>query len=292
MISLLTASWAAIPFAWDLGESTRHRWVMESQVALPGHVWMYADRNIDVRVRSLRTQLVVDCGAGATPGVMLCEVEDASFAGQTYPNETGRLQPVLDELDAKLTGARVELEFRPDGRLRSTEVQLNELQPSRNRRTRHTAEMLRVFVQRTFAPFDLQVPRRGLEEGGWPQYQATSMRLMSLKGTTGGGKLVHHAQHWGEDHALVATAGRATLVDGNTTDVRPIPFDTQLTGHTVLDTSRGTIEEARWEIYGTPTASAGINVRYHATRIQIRSLDPTEPVQLQATREWNEALDG
>lgn len=287
MISLFTAAHAAIPFHWDLQEGAHHRWVMESQVALPGHIWLYADQNVDVRVRSLRTQLVVDCTVTNGGDTMVCVVEDAALSGETYASERGLLQPVLDEIDAKLTGARVELELRGDGRLRGTKVELLRLRPSTNRRTRHTAEMMRVLVQRTFAPLDLQIPRRGLEEGGWPQYHSTSLQLLTLQGTAGGGKLVHHAQHWGEDRALVATAGRATLIDGATMARQPIPFDTTLTGHTVLDTRRGTLAEARWEIYGEPTASAGVTVPYQATRIQIRALGAGEPVLLGATEEWS-----
>ena len=283
---LVTSARAGIPFEWDVREGAQHRWVMESEIALPGHVWLYADQNIDVRARSLRVQLVLGCVADAVRGLFRCGVEQASLAGETYPSEYGLLKPVLDELDEKLTGASVTFSLGRDGRLRSTTVALNDLRNGKNRRTRYTSEMVRMLVQRTLSPIDLQVPRGGLEEGGWPQYHATSLQLVTLQGTAGGGRLVHHAQPWGEGLTMVATAGTATMMDGATIDLQPQMFATQITGHTVLDTARGTIAEARWEIYGEPTASTGVSGNYHASRIQIRALQPDEPVLLEPTEEW------
>lgn len=277
---------AAIPFEWDVREGAQHRWVMESEIALPGHVWLYADQNIDVRARSLRVQLVLDCTADSIRGLFRCNVEQASLAGETYPSEYGLLKPVLDELDAKLTGSELTFTLGHDGRLRSTTVSLNQLQQGRNRRTRYTAEMVRMLVQRTLSPIDLQVPRAGLEEGGWPQYHAASLQLLTLQGTAGGGRLVHHAQPWGDGLTMVSTAGEATMVDGANVDLRPLLFSTQITGHMVLDSKRGTIREAHWEIYGEPTASAGVSANYHASRIQIRALRPDEPVVLSPNEEW------
>lgn len=208
------------------------------------------------------------------------------WRGQTYASERGLLRPVLEEIDAKLTGATVRFGLREDGRLRSTKVRLNRLIPSTSRRMRHTAEIVRSLVQRTLSPLDLQIPRYGFEEGGWPQYQATSLRLLTLEGTAGGGRLVHHGSVWGEGTALVATAGRATLIDGATADLVPQMFSTRVTGHTLYDLPAGRLSEARWEILGEPTASAGVGVGFHASRIQIRAVEIDEPVRLQPTVEW------
>lgn len=273
-------------YALDTAPGRQHRWLTESEVMLPGHVWLYADQNVDVRARSLRTQLVLDCRARAEARLLHCRVEQASLAGQTYPSERGLLAPVLDEMDAKLTGAEVAIELRRDGRIRTLEVDSQRIRGSSNRRTRYMREVLRSLVMRNLFPLDIQIPHSGLEAGGWPQYDAAALDLLTLEGTAGAGRLVHHAEPWGEHRVMVATAGRATLADGATMDLKPVMFSTDLTGHTVLDTKAGTIVEARWEVHGQATASAGPNGWYHASRVQLRALTPDETLELSPTEEW------
>jgi hypothetical protein len=290
MVTLFASlAWASIPAAWDLHEHVRHRWVIESEVMLTHHLWLYADRNRDVRARGVGLQLVLDCtgqAPGARVGHLACTIDDASATGVTYPSERGRMQKVLEEMDAKLTGASLDLVMRPDGRLRTIRLVTTRLQLSQNQRTRSTDEALRTLVVRAVSAFDVDIPDAGFEEGGWPQYESTLLTLPTLQGTAGGGELVHRASRWEGDRVLVATQGQAMLIEGSLLDeATPMFLDTRITGYTVFDLAAGRVAEARWETLGEPTASAGPTQRAYAARVSVRALTLDEEVRLAPTQE-------
>lgn len=284
------------PTAWNLDEGAHHRWAIDTEVVIPGHSWVYADRNIDVRARNIGVQMVFDCIAGAPTkqaGILRCTVKDAAVTGATYPSERGRLQPILEEMDAKLTGATAEIVMRRNGRIRTVKLRSNRLVGFRNQRTRYMEEMLRILVVRAVAPFDLVIPREGIPEEAWPQYESLLLQLPGMRGTAGSGKLVHNARSHDAERFVVSTFGEAMLIDGSLIDRNvPLYLRTQLTGFTVFDTRNGEVSEAVWTGYGEPTASAGLFAQAYATKTTLRSLDPGEEVELEPTREWSPPIRG
>ncbi len=284
---------------WDLSEGAHHRWALETEVVLPWFVRLFADRNIDVRARNVGLKMVLDCTAerpGKRAGYLVCTVEDAALTGATFPNERGRLQPVLEEMDAKLTGARADLVLRPDGHIRTIKLETKSISRFRNLRTRYMEEAIRTFFVRAVAAFDVKMPRQGVTDESWPQFESTLMGLPTQKGTAGSGKLVHQADLSGsrtEGELYVASVGRATLVDGARLDNgSPYYLDTDLSGYTVFDVDGGRVDEAVWTMWGEPTASAGAFARPYASRVAVRALDPGQSIDLGPTEEWRPSWRG
>jgi len=285
----LGGAFAGVPASWDLDEGAHHRWVLETEIIYPNSVWLYADRNKDVRTRNLRLQMVLDCTAGIparNTGYLDCVIEDVSLAGTSYRSERGMLQVVLDEMDLKLTGATVDLAIRPSGRLRSVKLEPNHATWSDNRRTRYMEELMRLLVVRAVAPFDLILPAEGLGEYSWPQYESLILSLPSQSGTAGSGRIVHLARRYDGDRMLVSSVGKAMLVDGaGLNNNRAVYLATEATGFTVFDITSGRVDEAVWTVFGEPTASAGILARSYTNRTVLRALLPGEEVTLQPTEE-------
>ncbi|MEZ4321033.1 MAG: hypothetical protein R3F61_26375 [Myxococcota bacterium] len=288
---VLATADAAVPVSWDLAAGAHHRWAVDTEVVLPGMMWLYSDRNRDVRARNVGIQWVFDCTASEPTrnvGVLDCTIEDASVTGATFPSERGRLQPVLEEMDAKLTGARVQLVMRPDGRVRTVKLEANELAGFRNRRTRYMEEALRTLMIRGLASFDVVMPRNGITDDEWVQFDSLLLTLPTQKGTAGSGRIVHKAQPHDATRVIVSSIGGGVLVDGGTMELgSPRYLDTQLTGYTVFDREAGHVSEALWTTYGEPTASAGVFAQAYAARTSLRALAPDESVELGPTYEWS-----
>jgi hypothetical protein len=275
---------------WDLREGAHHRWALETEIVLPWFVRLFADRNIDVRARNIGLKMVLDCTAeapGKRAGYLRCTVEDAAFTGATFPNERGRLQPVLEEMDRKLTGATADLILRPNGHLRTVKLQTQRISPFRNQRTRYMEEAIRTFFVRAVAVFDIKMPRGGVTDASWPQFESELMGLPTQKGTAGAGRLVHIADRTDPTQLYVSSVGRATLVDGAHLEVgSPYYLETDFTGYTVFDLESGRVDEAVWTTWGEPTASAGVFARPYANRVAARALEAGQTIDLGATEEW------
>lgn len=276
-----------IPAQWDLEPGTQHRWHVQTEMNVPGHVWVFADKNLDVRAHNLGMQAVVDCTVGERRRRAVdvaCVLTDVSLSGATYAYERGTLQPVLEEMDAKLTGAPLELVFGTDGRIRHVDIEPNELVGFSNRRLRFMDQWMRSFVMRAVAPLDLSIPDDGMPAGGWPHEQALLVSLPQLTGTPGRVKMTHHAERYDAERALVRSGGRGVLRSGGMT------LDMTLDGHTVFDLEAGRVSEAAWTVHGRPSPSSGILVRDYKITHYLQALGSDDSVTLPPTIEWGASV--
>ena len=217
---------------------------------------------------------------------LACRIDDAAWTGMTFPSETGRLQPVLEELDAKLTGATVDLRLGDDGALRGVKVELVPASDFTNRRTRETDAFVRMMVIRALAPLDLQIPRGGFPtDEPWVESTSLAVEMPVTWGSSSRGRLVHRASAYDDTRVLVQTVGEATMVPGGFLQGGSLIFDADLRGYTVFDQEEGRISEAVWSTEATPTATSGPLARPYRVENRLRALAPEEVPVLPASEE-------
>lgn len=284
---------APIEASWALDDGAAHRWHVATAIDFPGHVFVRTDQNRDVRAHHLGLEAIVDCEVEASrrsASDLLCRIDDAAWTGMTFSSETGRLQEMLEELEAKLTGASVELRLGDDGQVRSVEVELTPVSRFSNRRTRETDAFVRMMVIRALAPLDLRIPEGGFPTTEpWVESTGLAIEMPVMWGSSARGRLLYHASAHDEARVLVETVGDATMVPGGFLMPGTLILDAGIRGFTVFDHGTGRVSEAVWTTRATPTATSGPLARPYRVQNKLRALAPAEVPTLPPTRELEPA---
>ena len=246
---------------WTWDEDTPHRWFVDNEVQMASYLWLMADRNKEARLVAFRVQSILDCDDiepyGRRQVEMTCTIEAIALMGATLRGDRGLMQPILEEVEEKLTGATLGVRMRHDGRI--TNIALRGVDRSERRRSR-THEALRLILSRSLAGFDLQLPRGGeTSDPAWPQRESLLLHAPTHAGSQGAAEIAHLVREVREDQVILETAGRALISPG--TDSRARNFhDTRLDAVAVFDTGLGLMRERVWNAVGTPTASSAMAV--------------------------------
>ena len=273
--------------SWDWEQS--HRFYMAVEVHLPVKMWFNAERNTEVRAVAYQIRSIIDCEPGRRELKKVfeisCEIEDIALVAAAHPGDSGLMLPVLQEFDAALTGATLQLQVGENGRLRN--VDLEDVRRA-NRRLSEQAENLRLILIRMVAGLDLHLPRPRTTEGdAWVQYRDVVLDSPSGTGTAGGIEIVHLATSRADGLLDIQTQGRAVIMP---LDIEGNFYDTQYEAQAVFDPDRGLIYR-NWTTAGTPTASSQIalgarGIDYLQTG-ELRQLRPGELHDIGETRESN-----
>jgi hypothetical protein len=290
-IALLTAALTLAPAARAEGpelsrrlpESGSERYYVDVEVHLPNPLMLYRELNRQARLVAYQAELVLDCAvveSSRRGWEVACRIEDISIVGATTLGDVGRMGEVLDEVDERLTGAVLQLDWRRDGRIANIDL---EGLDRRNRRLSQNAETLRLMLARAVAGFDLQLPRGGAaEDGVWGQMGGLLLAAPYRRGSQGSGEMVHRVRRAEAEAVVIETAGRgivAPATDGATGPANL--YDTALESVTRFDTVNGRIAQRRWTAVGTPTAGSAVTdgaagVDYLQAG-QITALGPEDP---------------
>jgi hypothetical protein len=233
--------------AWRWEEP--HRYYLETKVQLPSLMWFAKRFNEQARVAAFEVRLVTSCAPGERVGRVMevyCRLDDVGIRASGTVQEEGLLQPILEEMDERLTGARVQLQVRPDGRL--VNIDLEDLD-RRNRRIGQVNENIRLVVSRAFAGFDLPLPRVSTDPQ-WVQRSAWLMRAPATQGSIGVSDLVH-AQHGGALVEIIS-GGRGLIVPADSGN----QYDARFEGRASFDRRRGELLDREWTVVGAPTPSS------------------------------------
>ncbi|MBN2801340.1 MAG: hypothetical protein JXX28_19520 [Deltaproteobacteria bacterium] len=236
------------------GQADAQTYYLESEVQLPGYLWLAAIQNKEARVPTWQLRAVLQCAPAVAEGKRawstLCTLQDVGLKAATMTSEAEVLPPILEEVDGHLTGAQVELVFGTDGRLKAVDLLgLSET----NNRERRIQENLRLMVTRAVAGFDLQLPKKGKAPyGAWSQTGSVLMGSPSSVGTLGSSEFIHEVIALRGASAVVQTKGRGMVVPSGGAD----QFDTELESMSVFDTGAGRLTERVWVAVGNPTASS------------------------------------
>lgn len=302
------------------------RWWVGMELLFPPGIPMddgLANKNF--RSIALQVKSIIACDERATLGrkrlEVACHIEDIALQSTSvdrWKKEKDKqlVQDVLDDIDAALTGARLELQVNERGAI--TNVGIEGLDTSNNRlRTR--AENLRQILARLVYPFHMKLPKNGVKEGHWVEYDSDLMTMPSGFTNQGSSMIVHYMNFY-KGYLLVQDIGAGMLItsplqraqdlgigdagfDDPTFDdddddqapeiAREEPtqlaqlgnYKLHLDGVSIYNIDNGIMEERVWAMHGRPNAaSATNNLRLHYAG-RIRLLGDDDKPDLGPTRQ-------
>lgn len=295
--SLLTLSAAlagdidGLSWAWPEGEHRRYG--IQNEITPPQFLWFRASRNKDARVVAWQTDLVADCVGEAPPSKKTlqasCRIEDfamraAAMAGDQAVNGREPLvQPILDELVARVEAATVHFVMRPDGRIVTFEVRGL---PETERRESEMAEVIRVVLLRAFVGLELEFPVKGMAQGSaWGQLESRLFELPIQTGTMGAVEIVHRGSALGEGLVGIESVGRGVLQ----TQGGMVSLSAKYTARSVFSVADHAMRERQWTLLADPTAGSAGNegtqgIPYYQSGV-LRRLDADEAFAVGVTGE-------
>lgn len=249
---------------WQWSTDTERTYHVRSQVRLPTFIFFNAFNNIDVRIFEFAWEMVTTCKGvqpiGKKAWEVACTIDDISIQAAAMPGDEGRLTPVAQEWDERLTGKVMQLQFTLDGRVRNVGFDSIE---RRNRRDGENTERVRQILTRMFSPLDFRMPKNGDDKGigGWAQKDTLLVGFTSSRGTTGAVEVTHNISGAKGSQVKVLSKGAGTV--GNIDSASAVAgqeridqYKMELTTETFFDTAAGEMIKRQAAVYGTPTASA------------------------------------
>ncbi len=284
------------------------RWLVESSWVNPMGLSLRANDGAEFEAGALRTRAVLACeidGAiGPKQREVECRIEELAMQAvplQDWVSE-GTIDDVLGELDAKLTGAILQLQVSESGSVNNVDI---EGIKTRTRRERLALEQLRSITVVLVSTYHMRVK----PTDQWVERNSAVQTVPSSTGTQGSGTLTHTmaqsdgqwvVQSLGTAMASVPLTGNTTLggmvgqmdaaaaaPDGVIVRLMPnsTTEDTQLlidgaweletTGVALVDPDVGYMVERVSVTVGTPTASNPLQQPMWIQG-QLRKLEPTE----------------
>lgn len=269
------------------------RWYVETEVNFLEPQVEYARVVHEMRVKTLQVRAVLDCGIDFVLGPgsreVSCTVEDiALVAAPVLPAPSD--PALLDEIDADLTGAVVQLQVRESGKVPNVDL---EGIATGNPREVARREHLRQIMSRVILPFHLQmeeVVRDGMQ---WYEYNSLLFQLPTQQwsrgtrlwvggtATHGGSTMAHFLNGIDPEHFVIQSIGEATVVNPHSGNMVAL----EMHGVSLVQRDTGILSERVWVVRGGQTASSLRNLSgrgwYHAGAL--RMLGQTEQVDVGGT---------
>lgn len=207
------------------------RWLVQTEMVIPMGLVLARDTNEGFLTFALQIRGVIACDKehrlGKRRYEVGCEIEDVGILATSMRRwrrlrDRQRVQDVLDEIDAKLTGLRIQMQT--DFRGGVTNIDLEGLN-TRTQRERTVQESLRQVVSRMMSGFHLRIPNHAADTGEWVEYTSNLMQIPSLTASRGSVMLKHVVSRRG-DTQIVQTVGK-----GSSAINLPIAFVDQPSNH-------------------------------------------------------------
>jgi hypothetical protein len=248
------------------------RWFIGAEVQVPGVMWFAADEKYEMRISAFQLRAVLACDKewklSRRKMEVGCFLEDVGLQVVPFDPDYGHADVILNELDAKLTGARLQLQVKDNGRV--TNIDLEDLPDPRNRRETRIQELLRMLLSRLVVGYDMKLRKSNfLSTGQWvenrsslltmPPYQVPNPQRSGLpsldvlaSGTVApsSGLIVHQLNGY-QGHVVVQTKG-----EGQIQDELGINYTAELTGVAIYDEDRGFMRERVWSLVARRTAES------------------------------------
>jgi hypothetical protein len=262
LAGLLPGPSAGMAWKWT-GE---RRYYVENELITPIVQMFYSERNYDIRVIGWQTRLVLRCASTHASGSRFdvdCVIDDVSLSAAAIGQDAAlkvrgddtktQLGVIVEEMDAKLTGATVQLQMKKNGRI--IDVDLEGVTKSLLR-TSVIQETLRQILGRAVAGFDVALPPHGnASSGQWAQRGSMLLAMPTQRGNSGGSETIHRVRAVDGDRVAFETQGKGVLSpDANDANL----FDTRLAGSTVFDVADGSIVQRDWTVLGKATAGSAL----------------------------------
>ena len=261
--------WGDLFARWD-----GTRWMITTEVGVPFPFTLARDENEEFQTSLFQVRAIFACDKDFKLGrrrfEVSCEVEDIGIKAAIAQRKVKqaaieRAQRVLDEVDAKLTGVKMQLQVADDGRVTNVDM---EGVPARTRRMSNAQETLRQIMSRLVAGYNLKMQKwNQLHEGKWVEYNSTIMHVpvpSGISGNLGSNMIVHYLNRF-KGHVIVQSIGKGMTVAQNNN------FEIELIGVSIFDDQDGFMTERVWALNGKSTASTFFTTQqyFHAGRITL-----------------------
>jgi len=264
------------------------RWMIAAEVVVPSGMVFSQTNNFSFRTYAWQVKAVLSCDQdyklGAKRIEVLCEIEDIGLRSTSYNRyktveDRELVQGVLDELDQKLSHAKVQLQVNDRGSV--TDIDIDGL-PRRNSRDAGINETLRQIVARMMYPFHMKLPKSGIKEGRWPEFDSELMSMPSVNGITGSSTITHWMNFY-KGYLLVQDIGAGLVqVEGPASESDAggvVNWRLGMDGVSLYNIDNGIMEERVWSMVGKPTASNLSRMKYwYSGHIQL--LGPNDTVEV------------
>lgn len=264
--------WGDLFARWD-----DTRWMVTTEVGLPYPLLFARDENAEFESQEFVIKAVIGCNKdwklGARRYEVGCVIEDFSMVAAVSERrvsdaDIARAQSVLDEIDGKLTGAKLQLQVSDDGRV--TNLSLEGV-PKNNARQSQIHETLRQVLARLVVGFNLKLRKfNQLNEGKWYEYNSTLMSMPMADGANMGSNMVVHYLNPFKGQIVVQSIGQGVVsseaVASNGVESRTT-FNLDLIGVSIFDKNEGYMLERVWAINGTAPTAFGVLPYFNAGRI-------------------------
>jgi hypothetical protein len=251
---------------WQWMPAEERRFYLENEIVLPDIMWWTAD-NKEARVVAWQLRAVLDCNQITLEGKrawdVSCVIPDIAIQAAAMPGDQASsdrasiLDPILADIDTRLTGTRVDFTLRDDGRV--MRVALPDL-PRSEVKEGVMNENLRSVMQRAIAGFDFQLPKDGLApDGAWMQHESMLFMAPTQSGTMGAAEVLHGVRRQDGDVLLIQTVGKGTVAPFSKADSAASLYTTTLSAAALFDTKRGLLVERSWAMEGRPTAGSAVS---------------------------------
>ncbi len=260
LAGLLHGPSSGLAWSWP----SERRFYIENEVITPIPQFFFAERNYEVRVVAWQTRLVLRCASPEADRAKYdvnCRIDDVSLSAAAMPQDANRPIPgddtrtqlgvIVEEMDAKLSGATAQLQMRRNGRILN--VDLEGVTKSLER-TAAIHETMRQVLARAIAGFDATLPPRGnASAGAWAQYSSLLLAMPTQYGGAGGSETIHKIVALDPHRVTFETRGSGVLspqAGGSNF------FDTRLEGFTTFDLDDRGIVDREWTVLGKATVSS------------------------------------
>ncbi len=250
------------------------RWFVDTQVGFPQPYVLFAVENVMMEAVAVEIRLVVACEKTWRRGKKFfevdCQIEDVALQAASWRKSEPNAQRVLDELDAALSKARLQLVVNWDGRLDDIDLEgLNE----GTMRELAVREQARQLLVRAMAGFHMKLPPENqVRQGQWVEYGSTlfqipwmdqksaaeameSRRPPQIFNSIGGAYILHQVDPF-QGHVVVQSVGQGTVLIGDQDTGNASFFKLQLDSVGIFDKASGFMTERVWTLSGWSTASS------------------------------------
>jgi hypothetical protein len=300
------------------------RWYVDTQIGFPRPYVLEAKVNHMMEATAVELKMTIACEKtwrrSKSRHEVDCKIEDVGLQAASWRKEEPYAQEILDEFDANLSKADIQLIVSDDGRL--VDVDLEGLEGD-NDREKTIREEARMLLARAMVGFHMKLPPRNqIREGQWVEYdsQVFQMPLMmnaqrtnaavnqGVQGATqnaganrgaivvnsiGGSYIIHQLDRY-KGHLVVQSVGEGTVEvgDSNPDDAESGGnqswFKINLDGVAIYDEQTGIMTERVWSMHGRTTAGSSMAdgrvdpLYFHNGRI--RMLGKDEKVEVGPTQ--------
>lgn len=205
-----------IVYSDDFARWDDTRWYIQTEMILPVPVAFARDFNWSFASYAFQIRSIVDCKQTNRMSKKRievdCSIEDIGILASTQRRQKGDqdrkiVQAVLDEVDSKMTGLKVQMQTDFKGGLLNMDI---EGLTTSNIRQRAIQETIRQILMRVFAGFHLRIPDHAQRDGKYNEKGSQIMQMPSTTASQGSSIITHNVAVRPDGLQIVQSRGKGT----------------------------------------------------------------------------------